>query len=163
MDPVLEFNKKEAAAKKVPPIRVGDTVKVSQKIKEGEKERVQVFEGVVIKTQHGYGPNGTFTVRKIASGVGVEKIFPYLMPSIVKIEIVKSGMVRRSKLYYLRHKQQKAARLKERKMLVVEKKVPETPPQKEVKKESKDDKKTPSKADPKEEELNKKETKEVKK
>ncbi|MBU1167516.1 50S ribosomal protein L19 [Patescibacteria group bacterium] len=120
MDPILEFNRKEVS-RKIPKIKAGDTVKVHQKIKEGDKERVQIFEGVVIKIHGGYGQNGTFTVRKIASGVGVEKIFPFVMPSLSKIEVTRRGEVRRAKLYYLREKQQKEARLKEKLMSEKEK------------------------------------------
>lgn len=88
--------------KNVPDINPGDRIRVHQKIKEGNKERVQVFEGLVIKTQHGRGINGTFTVRRISLGVGVEKNFPLHLPTIVKIEKLKSAKVRRAKLYYVR-------------------------------------------------------------
>jgi len=101
-------------------VRVGDTVRVHQKIKEGEKERIQVFEGLVIAKKHGNGINGTFTVRKVTSGVGVEKIFPIHMPMIEKIEIVKSGKVRRSKIYYIRQATGRKGRLKEIKRKVKE-------------------------------------------
>jgi large subunit ribosomal protein L19 len=94
-------------------VRVGDTVRVHQRIKEGEKERIQIFEGLVIARKHGSGINGTFTVRKVTSGVGVEKIFPIHMPMIEKIEIVKSGRVRRSKIYYIRDAKGRRGRLKE--------------------------------------------------
>lgn len=92
---------------------VGDTVRVHLKVKEGDKERVQVFEGVVI-AKRGSGTRATFTVRKISFGIGVERIFPVNSPSIVKIEVVKSAKVRRAKLYYLRKLKGKAARLKEK-------------------------------------------------
>lgn len=88
--------------KNVPELSPGDRVRVHQKIKEGSKERVQVFEGLVIKTQHGEGINGTFTVRRISLGVGIEKTFPLHLPTIVKIEKLKSAKVRRAKLYYVR-------------------------------------------------------------
>ncbi len=88
--------------KNVPNIKPGDRIRVHQKIHEGNKERIQVFEGLVIKTQHGRGINGTFTVRRIASGVGVEKLFPLHCPAIVKIEKIRSAKVRRAKLYYVR-------------------------------------------------------------
>lgn len=88
--------------KNIPQLSAGDRVRVHQKIKEGNKERVQVFEGLVIKTQHGTGINGTFTVRRISLGVGIEKNFPLHLPTIVKIEKVKSAKVRRAKLYYVR-------------------------------------------------------------
>lgn len=97
-------------------LRTGDIVAVHQKIKEGEKERVQVFEGVVI-ARHGKNQAGaTFTVRKIVAGVGVEKIFPLHSPTIEKIELIKRTKVRRAKLYYLRERTGKKARLKERKI-----------------------------------------------
>lgn len=96
--------------KNIPDINSGDRVRVHQKIREGNKERIQVFEGLVIKTQHGNGINGTFTVRRIASGVGVEKLFPLHSPVITKIEKVRSAKVRRAKLYYVRGLIGKAAR-----------------------------------------------------
>lgn len=96
----------------VPDIHPGDTVKVHQKIKEGNKERVQVFEGIVIAKKHGKGISATVTVRKVVDGVGVERIFPIHSPSISKIEVVASGKVRRAKLYYLRHAKGKKAKLK---------------------------------------------------
>jgi len=95
-----KFNK--AQEKQMPDIRPGDTVKVHQKIKEGDKERIQIFEGVVIGRKHGKGVSSTITVRKVVEGVGVERIFPVHSPSLEKIEVVKSSKVRRSKLYYLR-------------------------------------------------------------
>jgi len=101
---------------KLPQINPGDIVRVHQKIKEGDKERIQVFEGIVIKTHRKIGPNATFTVRKIASGVGVERIFLLQSPNIVKIEFKKSSKVRRAKLYYLRNLSGKALRLKEKKV-----------------------------------------------
>jgi len=88
--------------KNIPKLRAGDRVRVHQEIKEGAKERVQVFEGLIIKTQHGRGINGSFTVRRISLGVGVEKTFPLHLPSIVKIEKLKSAKVRRAKLFYVR-------------------------------------------------------------
>ena len=96
-----------------PEFRVGDTVKVYAKIKEGNRERIQVFEGTVIKRQNG-GARETFTVRKQASGVGVEKTWPVHSPIIEKIEVVRRGKVRRAKLYYLRDRVGKAAKVKER-------------------------------------------------
>ena len=115
MDLIQEFEKSQAK-RKIPQIRPGDTIKIHQKIKEGEKERVQIFAGTVIKIHRGFGINGNVTVRKVASGVGVEKTFPFHLPSIVKIEVTKRGKVRRAKLYYLRRLQEKAARLKEKKL-----------------------------------------------
>jgi large subunit ribosomal protein L19 len=96
----------------LPSFRSGDTVKVSVKIREGEKERIQVFQGVVIRKRKG-ATNATFTVRKVSYGVGVERIFPLHSPSIDKIEVVSRGRVRRSRLYYLRKLRGKAARIKE--------------------------------------------------
>ena len=85
-------------------LRSGDTVKVWQKIKEGEKTRLQAFEGLVLARKHGSEPGATFTVRKVASGVGVEKIFPLYSPNIDKIEIMRRAKVRRAKLYHIREK-----------------------------------------------------------
>jgi large subunit ribosomal protein L19 len=95
-----------------PGFRPGDTVRVHVKIKEGEKFRIQVFEGVVI-AQKKNGVSSTFTVRKVSSGYGIERIFPVNSPIIEKMEVVKSGKVRRARLYYLRGRRGKAARLKE--------------------------------------------------
>ncbi len=96
----------------LPDLRPGDTVRVHVKIKEGDKYRIQVFEGVVIAFKHN-GLSSTFTVRKVSSGYGVERIFPLHSPIIDKMEVVKSGKVRRARLYYLRGRRGKAARLKE--------------------------------------------------
>jgi len=98
----------------LPDIRPGDTVLVHQKIKEGNKERIQVFEGVVIAKKHGKGPSGTITVRKVVEGIGVERIFPIHSPVISKIEIAKRGKVRRAKLYYLRATKGKKAKIKKK-------------------------------------------------
>lgn len=95
----------------IPQFRVGDTVKVHVKIKEGSRERIQIFEGFVLKKQNG-GVSETFTVRRVASGVGVEKTFPLHSPKIDKIEIVKRGKVRRAKLNYMRERTGKAAKIK---------------------------------------------------
>ena len=97
----------------LPSFDPGDTIKVHYKIKEGEKERVQVFQGTVI-SRRGGGTGATFTVRKISSGIGVERVFPTHSPNIDKIEKVRSGIVRRAKLYYLRELTGKSARIKER-------------------------------------------------
>ena len=99
--------------KKIPEVKTGYTGKVHQKIKEGGKERVQMFEGLVIKISSGAGTDKSFTVRRIASGVGVEKIFPFHSPNVAKIDVIKKAKVRRSKLYYMRNKTGKAARLQE--------------------------------------------------
>lgn len=92
--------------------RPGDTVKVHQRISEGGKERVQIFEGLVIARKGGIGVNATFMVRKIASGVGVERIYPLHSPNIVKLEVVKAGKVRHAKLYYVRKRQDNAPRMR---------------------------------------------------
>ena len=100
-----------------PSMRPGDTVRVHVKVKEGEKERVQVFEGLVIG-QHRGGARATFTVRKVAFGQGVERVFPLHSPMIDKIEVVRSARVRRAKLYFLRNLRGKAARLREKRRRV---------------------------------------------
>ncbi|MDQ0161715.1 50S ribosomal protein L19 [Aeribacillus alveayuensis] len=97
----------------LPDFRPGDTVRVHVKVVEGSRERIQVFEGVVIKRRGG-GISETFTVRKISYGVGVERTFPLHTPKIAKLEVVRRGKVRRAKLYYLRNLRGKAARIKER-------------------------------------------------
>ena len=97
----------------LPSFAAGDTVKVYVKIKEGEKERIQAFQGVVI-SRRGGKTNATFTVRKVSYGIGVERIFPLYSPIIDKIEVITRGRVRRSKIYYLRKLRGKAARIKER-------------------------------------------------
>ena len=102
-----------ATNKKIPVIRAGYTVRVHQKIKEGEKERIQIFEGLVIKVGSGHGADKTFTVRKIVEGIGVEKIFPLYSTNIQKIQVTKTSKVRRAKLYYMRDRSGKSARLKE--------------------------------------------------
>jgi large subunit ribosomal protein L19 len=98
--------------KQVPDLRVGDTVRVFAKIREGDKERIQVFEGTMIARKRG-GSRETITVRKISFGVGVEKIFPVHSPAVEKIDVLRSGRVRRAKLYYLREKKGRAARIEE--------------------------------------------------
>jgi len=99
--------------KTTPDVKTGYTVKVHQRIKEGEKERTQIFEGLVIGVNGRKGTNQTFTVRKVVSGVGVEKIFPIHSSNIEKIEVVKFAKIRRAKLYYMRERAGKSARLKE--------------------------------------------------
>jgi len=99
----------------LPDFGPGDTVKVHVKIKEGEKERIQVFQGVVISKRKG-AVNATFTVRKVSYGVGVERIFPLHSPAISKVEVVSRGRVRRAKIYYLRKLRGRAARIKERRL-----------------------------------------------
>ncbi|MBR2707310.1 MAG: 50S ribosomal protein L19 [Mogibacterium sp.] len=95
----------------IPEFKVGDTLRVHVKIIEGQRERIQVFEGYVLKRQHG-GVNETFTVRKLSNGIGVEKTFPLHSPKIEKIEVVRRGRVRRAKLNYMRQRTGKAARIK---------------------------------------------------
>ncbi|MCD8142642.1 MAG: 50S ribosomal protein L19 [Clostridiales bacterium] len=97
----------------VPVIEVGSTVRVHIKVKEGSKERIQIFEGTVIAKKHG-GVSETFTVRRISYGVGVEKVFPVHSPNVVKVETVRRGKVRRAKLYYLRGRVGKAAKIAEK-------------------------------------------------
>ena len=104
---------KQFTKKNVPDVRTGDTVRVHVKVREGNKERVQIFEGLVIAVKHGKGIDGTFTVRKESLGVGVERIFPLHSPKIVKLERVKQSKVRRAKLYFMRALRGKNARLKE--------------------------------------------------
>ena len=98
----------------LPEIRPGDTIKVHQKIKEKDKERIQIFEGQVLAKKHGKEIGGTITVRKVIGGVGVERIFPIHSPTIEKIEVVKKGKARRAKLYYLRGATGERAKIKER-------------------------------------------------
>ncbi|HJB12925.1 MAG TPA: 50S ribosomal protein L19 [Candidatus Oscillibacter excrementigallinarum] len=112
MDLIQELNK-ERLANEVTTVKVGDTVRVHVKVKEGSRERIQVFEGTVIAKKHG-GITETITVRRISYGVGVEKVFPVHSPSIDKIEVVRSGAVRRAKLYYLRGRVGKGAKVKEK-------------------------------------------------
>jgi len=109
----IEQIEREMMRLDLPAFAPGDTVKVYVKIKEGEKERIQAFQGVVISKRKGLG-NATFTVRKVSYGIGVERIFPLHSPIIDKIEVVSRGRVRQSKIYYLRKLKGKAARIKER-------------------------------------------------
>jgi len=97
----------------IPDFRSGDNLAVHVRLKEGEKERIQVFEGLVVARKHG-GVSETFTVRKISSGIGVERTFPLHSPSIAKVEVTRRGRVRRAKLYYIRGLRGKAARIRER-------------------------------------------------
>ncbi len=116
MADLIKFVEEELAAKRVniTDFKPGDTINVHVKISEGNKDRIQQFQGVVVY-RRGFGTNGeSFSVRKISNGVGVERIFPLLSPSIDKIEFVKAGKVRRAKLYYLRGRQGKSARIKEK-------------------------------------------------
>ena len=104
MDKLSLFNSKNAPESKLKDLQVGWTIKVHQKIKDGEKTRIQAFEGTIISKKHGNEPGGTITVRKVTGGIGVEKIFPMYLPSIEKIQILKKSKVRKAKLYYLRDK-----------------------------------------------------------
>ena len=111
MDLMQAFTQKHLKAE-APQVQVGDTIRVHLKVKEGNRERIQVFEGTVIAKKHG-GLEETFTVRRVSYGVGVEKVFPLHAPSIEKVEVVRHGKVRRAKLYYLRDRVGKAAKVKE--------------------------------------------------
>lgn len=116
MADLIKVVEQESGAKRaqLPSFKAGDTVNVHVKIKEGNKERVQQFQGVVLY-RRGKGTNGeSFSVRKVSNGVGVERIFPILSPSIDKIEFIKAGRVRRAKLYYMRGRQGKSARIREK-------------------------------------------------
>ncbi|HMM21436.1 MAG TPA: 50S ribosomal protein L19 [Selenomonadales bacterium] len=110
---ILRALEQEQLRSDIPDFKPGDTVKVHVKVVEGNRERIQVFEGVVIKRQ-GSGARETFTVRRISYGVGVERTFPVHSPRLEKIEVARRGIVRRAKLYYLRNLTGKAARIKER-------------------------------------------------
>jgi large subunit ribosomal protein L19 len=114
MHPFIETQKEWM--KEIPPFRAGDTVRVNVRVKEGDKERIQAFEGVCI-ARRGAGVSETFTVRKVSNGVGVERIFPVHSPMLESITVVRRGAVRRAKLYYLRDVTGKAARIKERKVV----------------------------------------------
>jgi large subunit ribosomal protein L19 len=109
----IELVQKKYTKSDIPDFRPGDTVRVHVKVTEGTRQRIQMFEGVVIARKHG-GLDETFTVRKISNGVGVERIFPLHCPSLDQIEVKRAGKVRRAKLYYLRRLSGKAARIKER-------------------------------------------------
>jgi large subunit ribosomal protein L19 len=111
---IIKTIEQEQLKSEIPDFNVGDTVKVHLKIKEGNRERIQIFEGFVLKKQNG-GARETFTVRRISYGVGVERTLPLHSPKIEKIEVVKRGKVRRAKIYYLRERTGKAAKIKEKK------------------------------------------------
>ncbi|HHV27215.1 50S ribosomal protein L19 [Anaerosalibacter bizertensis] len=110
---IIKMIEDEQLKKDIPQFNVGDTVQVHYKVKEGSRERIQVFEGTVLKRQGG-GVRETFTVRRISYGVGVERTFPLHSPRIEKLIVTRKGKVRRSKLYYLRERQGKSARVKEK-------------------------------------------------
>ncbi|MBU1702162.1 MAG: 50S ribosomal protein L19 [Candidatus Eisenbacteria bacterium] len=112
MDVIRQIEAKQIR-EDVPEFIPGDTVRVHVKVVEGDKERVQIFQGVVIAKQ-GPGSRETFTVRKISGGIGVERVFPIHSPNLAKIEVTRRGRVRRAKLYYLRHKSGKQARIREK-------------------------------------------------
>ena len=112
MNEIIKKIEEEQLKSEITPFRVGDTIRVHGKIKEGNRERIQVFEGVVIKRQGG-GNRETFTVRKTSNGIGVEKTWPIHSPNVVKIEVVRRGKVRRARLFYLRDRVGKAAKVKE--------------------------------------------------
>ncbi len=110
---IISEMEKQSITPDFPAFRVGDTVRVHFRIVEGDKERVQAFEGVVIRRRRG-GNRATFTVRKISYGMGVERIFPYASPRVEKVDLLMRGRVRRARLYYLRERTGKAARIRER-------------------------------------------------
>ena len=139
--------------KGLPEIKAGDTVRIHQKVKEKGKERLQAFEGLVLARKHGKGISATITVRRVISGIGVEKVFPIHSPTIEKIEVLKKGKVRRAKLYYLRTVKGKKAKLKRKdfaEAIVWEEEKPEPAPAKE---EPKEEKKEEKKEEPKKEEV----------
>jgi len=113
MDAIREFTKSYLRTD-LPNVRPGDMVKILQRIREGEKERIQPFEGLVIARKHGLGITATITVRKMSGGIGIERIFPVHSPTIQKIEVLKRSNVRRAKLYYIREKAAREARRKMR-------------------------------------------------
>ena len=114
MDIVKQIESELTTIPEYPKFGPGDTIAVHYKIKEGNKERIQVFQGVVIQ-RRGNGATETFTVRKVSSGIGIERIFPIASPFIDKIEVMKEGKVRRARIFYLRDRKGKAARIKEKK------------------------------------------------
>lgn len=113
MNPLIQELTQEQLRSDIPAFRPGDTVRVHAKVVEGTRERIQIFEGLVINRKNG-GVRETFTVRRIASGVGVERTFPLHSPRLAKIELMRRGIVRRAKLYYLRNLTGKAARIREK-------------------------------------------------
>ncbi|BAD40456.1 50S ribosomal protein L19 [Symbiobacterium thermophilum] len=115
MSDIIREIEREYMRSDIPAFRPGDTVRVNVKVVEGNRERIQAFEGVVIKRQ-GSGINETFTVRRVSYGVGVERTFPVHSPRLASIEVIRRGVVRRAKLYYLRERTGKAARIRERRL-----------------------------------------------
>ncbi|MCH2375733.1 MAG: 50S ribosomal protein L19 [Planctomycetes bacterium] len=116
MQKLLKKVESKSLKKELPEFRVGDVVDVHVRIKEGEKERVQIFSGTVIKVRGGKGIRGTFTVRRIVQSEGVERVFPFHSPSVQKVTVKRPGAVRRAKLYYLRDRVGKATKVKERRV-----------------------------------------------
>ncbi|WP_258105353.1 50S ribosomal protein L19 [Marinoscillum sp. MHG1-6] len=115
MSDLLKFVEEDLlTARNLPEFGPGDTVNVHYKIKEGNKERIQQFQGTVMQIRNGGSTGETFTVRKVSSGVGVERIFPVMSPNIEKVEVLRKGKVRRARLFYLRGRKGKAARIKEK-------------------------------------------------
>lgn len=167
MNEKLATFEKTQVKKTTPDIRPGDTVRVHQKIKEGDRERIQVFEGVVLAHKHGSGPTATITVRRVSKGYGVERTFPLHSPVLEKIEVINRAKVRRAKLYYLRNAKGRKARLKAESVGLVfeepeEEKAPEETPQKEPEqKEETTTEEKPVEAEKKEETPKKEEKKEA--
>lgn len=127
MDKLTIFNSKNLITSKLADLKPGWTVRIHQKIKDGEKTRTQAFEGLVVAKKHGQEAGGTVTVRKVSGGIGVEKIFPLYLPSIDKVEVIKKAKVRRAKLYYLKDKTSKEIRRKTKTLINTKDKVaPET-------------------------------------
>jgi len=120
LDALMKTVQEKYMRNDIPEFRPGDTVRVYVKVKEGDKERIQAFEGVVIRKRGG-GTDATFTVRKVSYGIGIERTFPLHAPVIEKVEVLKRGIVRRARLYYLRERKGKAARIKERKEWMTQK------------------------------------------
>jgi large subunit ribosomal protein L19 len=111
--PIIQDLENRTPSRELPDFRVGDTVRVHVRIVEGDKQRIQIFEGVVLR-RRGNGPSGSFTVRKVSYGVGVERTFPYFSPRVEKVDVLMRGRVRQARLYYLRERTGKAARIRER-------------------------------------------------
>lgn len=153
MDSIVKIESKHIK-KRIPKFSAGDTVKVYVKIKEGDKERSQVFEGVVLQ-RRGEGTGKTFTVRKVSAGIGVERIFALHSPNVSKIQVVKRGKVRRAKIFYLRKLMGKSAKIEEDKKKLIEEEEEEKKEEVkqeakgEVKKESKEEKTEKEKKEPK--------------
>ena len=129
----LDLFNKSQLKKDIPDIRPGDVIRVHQKVKEADgKERIQVFEGLIIARKHGKGTSATFTIRKIFQGIGVERIFPIHCPTITKLEVIKRSKVRRAKLYYMRERRGKKTRMKTKELLGVNWEEPSAPDQSSI-------------------------------